>query len=97
MKIEIRQPKVEELEKQGVFNWPIWEKEVSRFDWYYDTEETCYLLEGRVKVTTPHGEAANLVPAIGCPFPCRCLNLLATARACIWEISVPVRKHFRMG
>jgi uncharacterized protein len=89
MKIEIKQPKIEELEQQGVFKWPIWEKEVSRFDWHYDTEETCYLLEGRVKVTTPHGEAVQFGAGDWVRFP--------AGLSCIWEISVPVKKHFRMG
>ena len=57
MKIEVKQPAKEELEGQGVMDWPIWEKEVSRFDWHYDSEETCYLLEGQVEVTTPDGQA----------------------------------------
>ena len=43
MKINVKQPKEEELEQQNVFDWPTWEKEVSKFDWYYDTNETCYL------------------------------------------------------
>ena len=39
---------------KGVYEWPIREKEASRFDWHYDTDETCYLLEGRVEVYTPY-------------------------------------------
>jgi hypothetical protein len=34
------------LEQLGVFAWPIWSKEVSTFPWTYNSEETCYLLEG---------------------------------------------------
>ena len=52
MKIEIKKPKKENVEKEGVFSWPIWEKEVSRFDWHYDETEECYLLEGKVVVET---------------------------------------------
>ena len=48
MEIEVKRPVRENLENQGVFDWPIWEKEVSRFDWHYDSEETCFLLEGQV-------------------------------------------------
>ena len=55
MKKKKKKPQADELEQQGVFEWPIWEKEVSRFDWHYDTEETCYLLEGRVAGRTPDG------------------------------------------
>ena len=50
MKIEIKKSKKEDMEKEGVTSWPIWEKEVSRFDWHYDSVEECYLLEGKVVV-----------------------------------------------
>jgi uncharacterized cupin superfamily protein len=36
--------------------YPIWSKEVSVFDWEHAATETCYVLEGEVKVTTPNGE-----------------------------------------
>ncbi len=55
MKIEIHVPDKETLEERGVSSWPIWEKEVSRFDWYYDSIEECYLLEGHVEVETADG------------------------------------------
>ena len=45
-KILIEKPDEQKLEELGVGSWPIWEKEVSRFDWYYDDKETCYILEG---------------------------------------------------
>ena len=43
MKIEIKKPIKEDLERDGVLSWPIWEKEVSRFDWHHDQTEECYL------------------------------------------------------
>ena len=88
MDIDVKQPTDEELEKQGVFEWPTWEKEVSRFDWHYDTEETCYLLEGEVTVSTPDGEKVRFGAGDMVRFP--------AGLSCTWEISVPVRKHFRM-
>jgi len=30
--IKVQKIKEEELRKDGVFSWPIWEKEISRFD-----------------------------------------------------------------
>ena len=39
MKIEIKKPKMEDIEKDGILSWPIWQKEVSRFDWQYDQTE----------------------------------------------------------
>ena len=88
MKIEVKQPAKEELEGQGVLEWPIWEKEVSRFDWHYDSEETCYLLEGRVEVTTPDGQAVTFGAGDMVHFP--------AGLSCTWDISVPVKKHFHL-
>ena len=56
MKIEVQKPNKEDFEKRGVLSWPICEKEVSRFDWYYESIEECYVLEGKVVVETKHGE-----------------------------------------
>lgn len=88
MKIDVKQPAAADLEKQGVYDWPIWEKEVSRFDWHYDTGETCYLLEGRVKVTTPDGKAVQFAAGDLVHFP--------AGLSCTWDIFEPVRKHFLM-
>ena len=88
MKIEVKRPERKELEEQDVYEWPIWEKEVSRFDWHYDSEETCYLLEGRVEVTTPDGQAVTFGAGDMVRFP--------AGLSCTWDISVPVRKHFHL-
>ena len=44
MKIEIEKLNKTTHEERHLDSWPIWEKEVSRFDWYYDAAEECYLL-----------------------------------------------------
>ena len=59
MEIKVKRPSRGELKTRGVEDWPIWEKEVSRFDWQYGSDETCYLLEGEVAVTTPAGRAVR--------------------------------------
>ena len=59
MKIEIQKPDMKELEKKGVTSWPIWEKEISRFNWRYDCIEECYLLEGKVVVKTEDGKSVE--------------------------------------
>ena len=88
MKIKVTRPENEALEQAGVFDWPIWEKEVSRFDWHYDTEETCYLLEGEVAVTTPEGRTVHFGAGDMVYFP--------AGLSCTWDISVAVKKHFRL-
>ena len=88
MKIDVKQPGNDELERQGVFDWPIWEKEISRFDWHYDTDETCYLLKGQVEVTMPDNRTVSFGAGDWGHFP--------AGLSCTWDISVPVTKHYQL-
>lgn len=54
--IKIKKPSQEELKSMGTDRWSAWECEPSTFDWEYDSNETAYVLEGKVKVKTPAGE-----------------------------------------
>ncbi|MBU3958462.1 MAG: cupin domain-containing protein [Candidatus Omnitrophica bacterium] len=86
MQIKVEKLNQEELDKRGIFSWPIWEKEVSRFDWSYDTTEECLLLEGKVTVETKDGEKVNFGKGDFVTFP--------KGLSCIWDIEEPVRKHY---
>jgi uncharacterized cupin superfamily protein len=87
--IKITRPDQSELERMGVKSWPIWEKEVSTFPWHYDEKEVCYILEGQIKVTPQNGEPVSIKPGDLVTFPAD-MN-------CTWEISSPVRKHYKFG
>lgn len=84
-----RQPDVAQLKQQGVFNWPIWQKEVSEFPWVYDEAETCYFLEGDVIVTPEGGEPVQMGKGDLVTFP--------AGMACTWKIQVAVKKHYSFG
>ncbi len=86
MTIDISKPLKEEMEKQGVFSWPIWEKEVSEFDWKYDSVEECFLLEGEVVVETEDGDRFEFGKGDFVRFP--------KGLACKWDIRKPVKKHY---
>ncbi len=86
MKIDIHKPAEGELEERKVFSWPIWEKEVSRFDWSYDSVEECYLLEGKVVVETEDGEISEFGQGDFVTFP--------NGLSCVWDIKEPVKKHY---
>ncbi len=86
MKIDIHKPDGDELEKRDVFSWPIWEKEISRFDWEYDSTEECYLLEGKVAVETENGEISEFGKGDFVTFP--------KGLSCKWDITEPVKKHY---
>ncbi len=86
MEIEVKKPTEEELKKRGVSSWPIWEKEVSRFDWNYSDTEECYLLEGKVVIETEDGKRVEFGKGDFVTFP--------KGLSCNWEVKEPVRKHY---
>ncbi len=87
VKIE-RQPDEERLEELGVRGWPVWSKETSVFPWSYDSNETCYFLEGEVIVTPDDGgEPLKMGKGDLVTFP--------SGMSCTWKILKNVRKHYR--
>jgi uncharacterized cupin superfamily protein len=85
IKIE-RQPSQEHLHNLGVFAWDIWEKEISKFSWTYDSQEICYFLAGDVIVTPDGGQPVKMGKGDLVTFPAR--------MSCIWEITSDVKKHY---
>jgi len=89
-RIEVeREPSQDTLKQRGVFDWPIWTKEVSTFPWTYDSGETCYLLEGEVMVTPNDGDPVEIRKGD--------LVTFSAGMSCTWEIRSPVRKHYTFG
>ena len=84
--VKIEKLAQEKLKEMGVFSWPIWEKEVSCFDWSYDSTEVCYLLEGNVVVKTKDGSQAQFGKGDLVTFP--------KGLSCQWDIKEAVRKHY---
>jgi len=74
------------LEVMGIFEWPIWSKEVSTFPWTYDKNETCYFLQGDVIVTPEGGEPIQMGAGDLVTFP--------KGISCTWEIKEDVQKHY---
>lgn len=89
MDIRIEKLSKEEIEKKGIFNWPIWEKEISRFDWHYDSQEQCYILQGNVRIEPSCGEVVEFGPGDFVTFP--------KDMDCVWEIKEAVRKHYNFN
>ncbi len=75
----------EEIEKRGISKWPIWTKEVSRFDWFYDSEEHCQIIEGEIVIESEEGNF-YINPGDYVVFK--------KGLKCIWDIKKPVRKHY---
>ena len=87
-KIEMEKPSKEKLDSLGVDRWDRWECEPSKFDWEYTDDETCYILEGMVKVMTSDGEIeikkGDLVK-----FP--------KGLKCTWNVTQKIRKVYKFG
>jgi uncharacterized cupin superfamily protein len=82
-------PNQEKLDKLGVFDWPIWTKNVSEFPWTYDEQEICYFLEGEVEVVPDRGSPVQIRKGDLVTFP--------QGMSCTWKIKKNVRKHYRFG
>lgn len=87
MEIKVEhQPTQEHLNDLGVYKWAIWQKEVSKFPWTYDSQETCYFLEGDVIVTPDGGQPVQMGKGDFVTFP--------AGMSCVWEITKDVKKHY---
>ena len=82
-------PSTKRIDELGVRGWPIWEKEVSEFPWYYDEQEVCLFLEGDVQVTPDGGEPVRFGKGDLVTFP--------QGMSCTWKVIKPVRKHYKFG
>lgn len=79
----------ERLAALGVEGWATWSAGTSRFPWTYDDSETCYILEGKVTVTPDNGTAVAIKAGDLVTFP--------AGLSCTWDITAPIRKHYRFG
>jgi len=87
MEIKVEhQPSQEHLNNLGVFTWDIWQKEISKFSWTYDSQEICYFLAGDVIVTPDGGQPVKMGQGDLVTFP--------AGMSCIWEITSDVKKHY---
>jgi len=79
-------PSPAKLDVIGVYDWPIWRKEVSTFPWTYDKAETCYIIRGAVTVTPDGGEPVQLGRGDLVTFP--------AGMSCSWDITDEIEKHY---
>uniref|UniRef100_A0A5B7AUN9 (S)-ureidoglycine aminohydrolase cupin domain-containing protein n=1 Tax=Davidia involucrata TaxID=16924 RepID=A0A5B7AUN9_DAVIN len=82
-----KNPPESKLTELGVRKWPKWGCPPSKFPWTYTSKETCYLLEGKVKVY-PDGskEAVEIGAGDFVVFP--------KGMSCTWDVSEAVDKHY---
>lgn len=88
MKVKIEKLDEKTIQERNITGWPVWEKEISVFDWHYDTREQCLFLEGDVTVKTGEGDykigKGDFVT-------------FEKGLKCTWEVKQPVKKHYNFG
>jgi len=84
MEIIVKKPDAQEIAAMKAK--PTWGCGVSEFDWYYDSEETCLILEGEVAVTYGDNKTASFGAGDYVIFP--------QGLACVWKVTKPVKKHY---
>ena len=85
MNIKITKLTEEEISRKEIRSWPIWNCDISEFDWEYSQGESCYILSGEVDIqyefNTIHISSGNFVV-----FP--------KGLKCRWKVLSPVKKHY---
>ena len=82
-----RKPSPAKLDVIGVYDWPVWKKEVSKFSWTYDNEETCYIIRGKVTVTPDGGDPMEFKRGDLITFP--------SGMSCTWDITDDIEKYYK--
>ena len=83
MDILVRKPTDREI--AGMKTKPVWNCEVSEFEWNYGGEETSLIIEGEVTVSY---DSKNVTFGAGdfVVFP--------EGLKCVWKVNKPVKKHY---
>ena len=85
MKMMIENLPNDAVAKRGIEKWPVWTKEVSRFDWYYDSNEECLIVDGEAKVEyegkTQVIKAGDFVT-------------FKKGLRCVWNVIKPIKKYY---
>jgi len=85
--MKVRKPTVEEIDIAG--NWEFWSKEPSKFAWYYDEAETCYILDGKAEVIAESGDKIQFSKGDWVEFE--------KGLRCTWEITEEIQKKYLFG
>jgi len=88
--MEIKIEKLSEgiIAEKGIRKWQVWEKEISEFDWFYESQEQCLFLEGHVIVESELGKS-EFGKGDFVTFP--------EGLRCVWKVLKPVKKYYKFG
>ena len=83
MEVLVKKPSEKEVKEMQ--SKPVWTCGVSEFDWYYDSEEICLILEGEV-IVSYDSKSVSFAEGDYVVFP--------KGLSCIWKVIKPVKKHY---
>ena len=83
MEITVRKPTEKEVIEMK--SNPVWTCDVSEFDWFYDSEEACLIIEGDVTVKY-ESKSVSFTAGDYVVFP--------KGLSCIWQVKKPVKKYY---
>ncbi|MFZ5969133.1 MAG: cupin domain-containing protein [Bacillota bacterium] len=84
-KIIIKEMTPEAAKELGVHTWNKWNCEPSRFAWEYEDQETAYIYEGDVIVTSGD-ESVHITENMLVSFP--------KGMKCIWDVRKTIKKVY---
>ena len=87
--IKVSKPSPEKLDSLGTDKWSSWECDPSIFDWQYASNESAYILEGKVKVTTADGEEVEITKGDLVYFP--------KGLKCKWNVLEKISKVYNFS
>lgn len=76
------------LVNEWMDGWVRWGCDKSKFPWTYSAKETCYLLQGKVKVY-PEGHGEEFVEIAAGD-----LVVFPKGMSCTWDVAEAVDKHY---
>jgi len=85
--MKVKKPSQQEISETD--SWGIWGKEPSKFPWFYDDKETCYIIEGKATVTDTNGNQIFFKKGDIVEFE--------KGLECTWEISETIKKRYKFG
>lgn len=74
------------LDAMHVDSWASWNKDISTFEWTYDTDEMCYILEGEAVITPNGDEPVTIQRGDLVTFP--------AGMSCTWQITEDMEKNY---
>ena len=77
---------IKNKKEKSYSTWSIWECEVSKFDWEYDQDEHCYIIEGQVTVKNNNQEVV-ISKGDYVIFP--------KGLKCNWNVTKPIKKYYQ--